>query len=99
MRARPKIIGAFRDALNRVRNTAWAAQQYANRKASDQDSTDILGRWHEFVLSPRTNHLCRAVNEDLKQTDIQFQRGSLIELGEITKALRQQLNSVINKLG
>jgi len=95
VRARPKIIRAFRDALNRVRNTAWAAQQYANRKASDQDSTDILGRWHEFVLSPRTNHLCRAVNEDLKQTDIQFQRGSLIELGEITKALRQQLNSVI----
>ena len=99
MRARPKIIGAFRDALNRVRNTAWAAQQYANRKASDQDSTDILGRWHEFVLSPRTNYLCRAVNEDLKQRDIRFQRGSLIELDEITKALTQQLNFVINKLG
>jgi hypothetical protein len=46
-----------------------------------------------------TYHLCRAVNEDLKQADIQFQRGSLIELDEITKALTQQLNSVINRLG
>jgi len=94
----PQILADFRDALNRVRNTAWAAQQYANRKASDADSTDIFS----FLARERiraTYHLCRAVNEDLKQTDIQFQRGSLIELGEITKALRQQLNSVINKLG
>ena len=31
----PQILADFRDALNRVRNTEWAAQQYANRKASD----------------------------------------------------------------
>jgi hypothetical protein len=93
-----QILADFRDALNRVRNTAWAAQQYANRKASDQDSNDVLS----FLAKERiraTYHLCRAVNEDLKQTDIQFQRGSLIELHEITKALIQQLNSVINRLG
>jgi hypothetical protein len=94
----PQILADFRDALNRVRNTAWAPQQYANHKASDQDSTDILS----FLARERiraTYHLCRAVNEDLKQTDIQFQRGSLIELDEITKALTQQLNSVVNRLG
>jgi hypothetical protein len=58
----PQILADFRDALNRVRNTAWAAQQYANRKASDQDSTDILS----FLARERirgTYHLCRAVNE------------------------------------
>jgi hypothetical protein len=94
----PQILADFRDALNRVRNTAWAAQQYANQKSSDQGSTDVL----PFLARERiraTYHLCRAVNEDLKQTDIQFQRGSLIELHEITKALTQQLNSVINRLG
>jgi hypothetical protein len=86
----PQILADFRDALNRVRNTAWAAQQYANRKASDQDSTGVLS----FLARERiraTYHLCRAVNEDLKRTDVQFQRGSLIELDEITKALTQQL--------
>jgi hypothetical protein len=94
----PQILADFRDALNRVRNTAWAAQHYANCKANDQDSTDVLS----FLARERiraTYHLCRAVNEDLKQTDIQFQRGSLIELDEITNALTQQLNSVINRLG
>jgi hypothetical protein len=94
----PQILADFRDALNRVRNTAWAAQQCANRKASDEDSTDVLS----FLARERiraTYHLCRAVNEDLKRTDVQFQHGSLIELHEIMKALTQQLNSVINRLG
>jgi hypothetical protein len=94
----PQILADFRDALNRVRNTAWAAQRYANRKASDQDSTDVLS----FLARERiraTYHLCRAVNEDLKQTDIQFQRGSVIELDEITKPLTEQLNSVITRVG
>jgi hypothetical protein len=94
----PQILADFRDALNRVRNTAWAAQQYANRKASDEDSTDVLS----FLARERiraTYHLCRAVNEDLKRTDVQFQRGSLIELHEIMKALTEELNSVINGLG
>ena len=80
-----QILADFPDALNRVRNTAWAAQQYANRKASDQDSTDLLS----FLARERiraTYHLCRAVNEDLKQTDIRFQRGSLIELGLLDKS-------------
>jgi hypothetical protein len=70
----PQILADFPDALNRVRNTAWAAQQYANRKESDQDSTDIFA----FLARERiraTYHLCQAVNEDLKQTDIQFQMG------------------------
>jgi hypothetical protein len=93
-----QILADFRDALNRVRNTAWAAQQYANRRASDEDSTDVLS----FLARERiraTYHLCRAVNEDLKRTDVQFQRGSLIELHEIMKALTEELNSVINGLG
>ena len=30
------ILADFRDALNRVRNTAWAAQQYVARKETGQ---------------------------------------------------------------
>jgi hypothetical protein len=54
--------------------------------------------WRENEFVPPTT-FAEPLNEDLKQTDIQFQRGSLIELEEITKALTQQLNSVINRLG
>jgi len=38
----PRVLTDFRDALNRVRTAAWAAQQYVIRKETDQDSGSIL---------------------------------------------------------
>jgi hypothetical protein len=34
----PRILADFRDAVNRVRNTAWAAYQYAELEITGQDS-------------------------------------------------------------
>jgi len=38
----PHILRDFRDALNRVRTAAWAAQQYVARKETDQGSSSVL---------------------------------------------------------
>src|SRR5882762_1793023 len=38
----PRILADFRDALNRVRNTAWAAYQYAESKITGKDSRSII---------------------------------------------------------
>jgi len=93
----PSVLADFRDALNRVRNTAWATQQYVVRKETDQDSTSVLA-----VLAGeriRTAYqLCQALTDDLRKADIEFQRGSLVELYEITKTLTEQLKHVIDKL-
>jgi hypothetical protein len=94
----PHVLADFRDALNRVRNSAWAAQQYVARKESDQDSTSVLS----FIAGERIRtayHLCRSVSDDLKRTDLKFQAGSLVHLHEVTKALAEQLGDVINRLG
>jgi hypothetical protein len=94
----PRILTDFRDALNRVRNSAWAAQQYVARKETGQDSTSVLS----FLAGERIRaayHLCRGICDDLKRTDIQFQAGSLVHLHEVTKALTEQLDAIINKLG
>ncbi len=37
-----RILTDFREALNRIRNTAWSAQQYIALKATDQDSGSVL---------------------------------------------------------
>jgi hypothetical protein len=37
----PHVLEDFRDALNRVRNSAWAAQQYVAQKESGQSSTTV----------------------------------------------------------
>ena len=39
----PRVLADFRDALNRARTAAWAAQQYVARKETQQDSSVILG--------------------------------------------------------
>jgi hypothetical protein len=93
----PDVLTDFRDALNRVRNTAWAAQQYIVRKETDQDSTSVLS----LLAGERIRaayHLCQALADDLKGTDVEFQRGSLVQLYEATKTLTERLKGVIDKL-
>jgi hypothetical protein len=93
----PDVLAAFRDALNRVRNTAWAAQEYVVRKENDQGQTSVLS----LLASERIRaiyQLCEALTDDLKRTDIEFQRGSLVQLYEVTKTLTEQLKRVIDKL-
>ena len=94
----PRVLGDFRDALNRVRTAAWAAQQYVARKEIDQDSTSVLS----FLAGERIRvayQLCLALADDLKRTDIDFQRGSLVQLQQVTKALSEQLDDIIDRLG
>ena len=94
----PHVLADFRDALNRVRNSAWAAQQYVARKETDRDSASVLS----FLAGERIRaayHLCRSIGDDLRRPDIEFQAGSLVHLREVTKALTEQLEGVINKLG
>jgi hypothetical protein len=93
----PDVLSDFRDALNRVRNTAWAAQQYVIQKESGQDSTSV----HSLLAGERIRaayQLGQALTDDLKRNDIKFQRGSLAQLQQVTKALTDQLKSVIDKL-
>ena len=94
----PRVLTDFRDALNRVRTAAWAAQQYVMRKETEQDSGSVLS----LLTGERvrvTYQLCQAISDDLKRTDVEFQAGSLVQLYEATKALTEQLNGVINKRG
>jgi hypothetical protein len=94
----PRVLANFRDALNRVRTAAWAAQQYVTRKEIDQDSNSVLS----FLVGERIRgayNLIQGVSDDLKRTDIKFQAGSLVQLHEVTKALTDQLHDIIHKLG
>jgi hypothetical protein len=94
----PHVLMDFRDAVNRVRNTAWVAQQYVTRKERNQDSTSVFS----LMAGERIRaayQLCRSISNDLKRTDIEFQAGSLVHLHEVTKALTEQLEGVIGKLG
>ena len=94
----PRILMDFRDALNRVRTAAWAAQQYVTRKETEQDSTSVLS----FLAGERVRaayHLCQSISEDLNRPDISVPAGSLIQFFEVMSTLTEQLKGVVNELG
>jgi len=93
----PDVLSDFRDALNRVRNTAWAAQQYVVRRESGQDSGSVLS----LLAGERLRvafQLCQGLSDDLKGAGVEFQRGSLVQLYEVTKSLTETLKRVIDSL-
>lgn len=93
----PRILSDFRDALNRVRNTAWSAQQYVSLKGTEQDSQSVL----TLLAGERiraTYQLCQALEGDLGSTDIRFQPGQLVQLCSAAKSLTQRLEQAVHEL-
>ena len=89
-----RILTDFRDALNRVRNAAWAVEQFANSKMTDTDPKTVIS-----VLAGErvrvTYQLCRLVQGDLGNSQIKFQTGQLLELREATKDLVKKLDEAV----
>ena len=90
----PRVLGDFRDALNRVRNTAWAAQQAAANKLFDHGPTNM----DSLLASERVRaayQLCLSIREDLEGDNIQFQKGQLTELYGVATRLTKHLKAIL----
>ena len=86
----PRILTDFRDALNRVRNTAWSAQQYLTLKDNQEDSHSVLS----LLAGERIRamyQLCQALVSDLDSPDVRFQTGQLAELQSAIKKLTERM--------
>jgi hypothetical protein len=93
----PRILTDFRDAVNRVRNTAWAAHQYTESKITGKDSRSIMS----IVAGERIRaayQLCQAIQDDLETTDVHLQAGQLIQLHAAAKSLADKLSDVVREL-
>jgi sulfite reductase alpha subunit-like flavoprotein len=92
----PRILSDFRDAVNRVRTTAWATQQYAETKDTESDPTTVLS----LLASERIRtayQLCRAIREDLDKSELHFQPGQLIHLHAAARDLVQKLTTMLGE--
>jgi hypothetical protein len=86
----PRVLSDFRDALNRIRNTAWAAQQSANAPFLDQAAATVAS----YLTAERVRaayQLCRSLHDDVCRDDIDFQKGPLVELYGAAKTLVEEL--------
>ena len=92
----PRILADFRDAVNRVRNTAWGVEQYANSKTTETDPKTLF----TVLAGERVRvayQLCKLVQADLANPDIQFQKGQLVQLGRAIQELARQLWETVGK--
>lgn len=90
----PRILADFRDALSRVRNTAWSAQQYIILKNSQHDPASLIS----LLASERvrvTFQLCQSLQADLTSSEVHFQPGQLVQLQSATKTLNEKLEATI----
>lgn len=86
----PRVLSDFRDALNRIRNTAWAAQQFVASKLSERQAGGVVS----LLASERVRaayQLCRSIQEDLQSPEIQFKKGQLAELHAVARELVEKL--------
>lgn len=93
----PQTLNDFRDALNRVRNIAWAAQQSAAGPFLEQDG----GKVASLLASERIRaayQLCVSIREDVRGQDIAFKNGQLLELYEVAKAMVAELKVRVRKI-
>jgi len=90
----PRLLSDFRDALNRVRNVAWAAQQSVEGHISGDDPSAV-GTLLAAERIRTAYQLCRSIQQDLSQDEIEFQKGQLSELhtvaAELTRHLKDRL--------
>jgi hypothetical protein len=86
----PDVLVEFRDALNRVRNSAWAAQQSAAAPQLENGASSMAS----FLAAERIRvayQLCRSIQEDVHRDDVELQRGSVAELYGVAQSLVEEL--------
>ena len=93
----PQTLNDFRDALNRVRNIAWAAQQSAAAPLLEQDAAKVAS----LLASERIRaayQLCVSIREDVRRQDTAFQNGQLLELYEVAKTMVAELKLRVREI-
>lgn len=88
----PEVLADFRDALNRVRNMAWAAQQSAASSFLEESPGTVAA----FLAAERIRaayQLCRAIQEDVRREDLEVPKGSLAEFYGAARSLVDDLKA------
>jgi hypothetical protein len=92
----PRILSEFRDTVNRVRTTAWAMQQYVETKENDRDTASVL----TLLAGERIRaayQLCELIRADLKNEEVNFQKGQLLEMNEAVQSFAKELSEAVKK--
>ena len=86
----PRVLREFRDAVDYVRKTAWAVQEWQERQAQHHDTATVL----PLLVTERVRRatqLCAAVAKDLKESEITSQTAGIEKLFRASEQLSRDL--------
>lgn len=93
----PRVLCEFRSAVDNIRQTAWAVQQWAERKEHHQDPYSVLG----ILSQERVRRATQITNDlrlDLESLEVGFETEGLGDLFTATEKLRERLAPVVKKI-
>jgi hypothetical protein len=90
----PRVLREFRDAVDYVRKTAWAVQEWQERQTQQRDTATVLPLLVTERIR-RATQLCAAVAKDLKESEITSETVGIEELLRAAERLSRNLAELI----
>ena len=95
----PRVLSEFRGAVDSIRQTAWAVQQWTELQSQHRDPYTVLGLLSEERVR-RATQLSRDLRIDLESLELSVETEGLDKLFQATKGLYERLvplfrNSVV----
>lgn len=90
----PRVLQEFRDAVDYVRKTAWAVQEWQERQRMKKDTATVLPLLFTERVR-RAGQLCEAVQDGLKEHEITGETEGLRTLYEATGKLSGELRKIL----
>ena len=94
----PRILTDFRDAVNRVRTTAWAVQHTLESREPDTQGLSVLS----LLAAERVRvayQMCRIIAADLANNGMSHASGRLVQLYLAVGDLTRQLEHILGREG
>lgn len=90
----PRVLREFRDAVDYVRKTAWAVQEWQERQLQHRDTATVLPLLTAERVR-RTTQLSNAVVADLKTHEATSETPGIEELSQAIERLRGYLTGIL----
>jgi hypothetical protein len=92
----PRVLHEFRDAVDSIRQTAWAVQQWNELKTQNRDPYTILSQLSSERVR-RATQLTKDLTIDLESLELGLETEGLQKLFEAVKALHERLAPLFTK--
>jgi len=92
----PRVLSEFRGAVDSIRQTAWAVQQWIELQSQNRDPYTVLGLLSEERVR-RATQLTRDLTIDLQSLELDLETAGLEKLFQATKGLYELLVPLFRK--